>query len=105
MWRPVTFALVVDDLGVKFTGVVHANHLISTLRKDYEVTVDWKGELFVGIKLEWDYDKRTLDTHVPGFTKRALHKYQSTPSTQTTTTRPSKGCTDPIRRQSTTNTT
>ena len=76
VWRPITFALVVDDFGVKFTGDVHANHLISTLKKDYEVTVDWKGELFVGIKLEWDYDKRTLDTHVPGFTKRALHKYQ-----------------------------
>ena len=76
VWRPITFALVVDDFGVKYKGAVHANHLISILKKDYEVTVDWKGDLFVGIKLEWDYDKRTLNTHVPGFTKRALHKYQ-----------------------------
>ena len=76
VWRPITFALVVDDFGVKYKGDVHANHLIAILKKDYEVTVDWKGDLFVGIKLEWDYDKRTLDTHVPGFTKRALHKYQ-----------------------------
>ena len=30
----------------------------------------------VGIKLEWDYENRTLDTHVPGYTKQALHKYQ-----------------------------
>ena len=76
VWRPITFALVVDDFGVKFTGDCHANHLISTLKKDYDVTIDWKGELFVGIKLEWDYKNRTLDTHIPGFTKRALHKYQ-----------------------------
>ena len=76
MWRPITFALVVDDFGVKFTGDCHANHLISTLKKDYDVTIDWKGELFVGIKLKWDYKNRTLDTHIPGFTKRALHKYQ-----------------------------
>ena len=76
VWRPITFALVVDDFGVKFIGDMHANHLISTLKKDYGVTIDWKGDLFVGIKLKWDYEKRTLDTHVPGFTKRALHKYQ-----------------------------
>ena len=76
VWRPITFALVVDDFGIKFTGNVHANHLITTLKKYYDVTIDWKGELFVGIKLEWDYENRTLETHVPGFTKRALHKYQ-----------------------------
>ena len=75
-WRPITFALVVDNFGVKFKGDDHANHLIKTLEKHYDVTIDWKGELFVDIKLAWDYDKITLDTHVPGFTKRALHKYQ-----------------------------
>ena len=74
-WRPITFALVVDDFGVKFTGDAHANHLITTLQKDYDVTIDWKGELFVGIKLKWDYKNRTVETHVPGFTNRALHKY------------------------------
>jgi len=75
LWRPINFALVIDDFGVKFTGDAHANHLITTLQKDYDVTIDWKGELFVGIKLKWDYTNRTLDTHVPGFTKRALHKF------------------------------
>ena len=76
MWRPVTFTLVVDDFGVKFTGEEHANHLINTLKKDYNVSIDWKGGLYVGIKVEWDYENCTLDTHVPGYTKQALHKYQ-----------------------------
>ena len=76
VWRPTTFALVVDDFGVKVVGDTHANHLVKTLEKDYTVAVDWKGELFVGIKLEWDYERRILDTHVPGFVKKALHKYQ-----------------------------
>ena len=66
VWRPITFALVVDNFGIKVTGDTHTNHLLKTLRKDYEVTVDWKGELYVGIKLEWDYEKQTLDTHIPG---------------------------------------
>ena len=32
--------------------------------------------MFVGIKLEWDYEKRILDMHVLGYVKNALHKYQ-----------------------------
>ena len=63
VWRPITFNLVVDDFGIKVEGKNHANHLVSTLKKNYDITVDWKGELFVGTKLKWDYDKRTLDTH------------------------------------------
>ena len=76
MWRPITFTLVVDDFGIKFEGDIHSNHLVKTLRKHYDVTTDRKGELFVGIKLKWDYEKRTLDTHTPTFVPKALHKYQ-----------------------------
>jgi hypothetical protein len=80
-WRPIAFTLVVDDFGIKFTGDTHAHHLIKSLKEHYEVTIDWKGELFVGIKLKWDYDKRTLDTHVPNYVPKALHKFQHpTPS-------------------------
>ena len=65
-----------DGFGIKVEGDTHANHLVQTLKRWYNVTIDWKGELYVGIKLEWDYANRTLDTHVPGFVKKALHKYQ-----------------------------
>jgi hypothetical protein len=37
---PVTFTLIVDDFGVKYVGREHANHLINTLKKYYEVTED-----------------------------------------------------------------
>ena len=75
-WRPILFSFVVDDFGVKVVGDTHANHLVNTLKKNYDITVDWKGDLFVEIKLEWDYKNRMLDTHVPGFVKKALDKYQ-----------------------------
>ena len=42
VWRPVTFTLVVDDFGIKFTGDTHDNHLIQTLKKYYEITTDPK---------------------------------------------------------------
>ena len=76
VWRPVTFTLVVDDFGIKFTGDTHANHLIQTLKKDYDITIDTRGQLFVGIKLKWDYEHGTLDTHVPNYVPTALNKYQ-----------------------------
>ena len=76
VWRPIAFNLVVDDFGIKVEGKNHANHLVSTLKKHYDITVDWKGELFVGIKLKWDYDKHTLDTQIPNFVPKSLHKYQ-----------------------------
>ena len=76
MRRPITFTLVLDDFGIKVEGDMHANHPVKTLRKNYYVAIDWKDELFVGIKLKWDYEKRTLDTHIQIFVPKALHKYQ-----------------------------
>ena len=81
VWRPVTFTLVVDDFGIKFTGDTHTNHLIHTLKKYYEITTEPQGQLFVGIKLKWDYERGTLDTQVPNYLPAALNKYQHpTPS-------------------------
>ena len=76
VWISITFTLVVDNFVIKVEGNNHANHIASNLKKYYDITVDWKGELFVGIKLKWDYYKRTLDTHIPNFVPKALHKYQ-----------------------------
>ena len=73
-WRPITFTLVVDDFGVKFVGEQHANHLKKTLEHHYDITVDWTGSKYVGISLKWDYENRTLDTSVPGFVNKTLHK-------------------------------
>ena len=78
VWRPVTFSLVVDDFGVRFKGDCHANHLINTLKKYYDVSVDWKGELFVGIKLKWDY-KKTHARHTRTIVHRTCPSQLSTP--------------------------
>ena len=51
VWIPITFTLVMDYFEVKFKGNAHANHLVKTLKKEYDVTVDWKGSLLVGINL------------------------------------------------------
>lgn len=43
------------------------------------MTVDWDGSKYVGINLKWDYDKRTLDTSVPGFVNSKLEQFDHQP--------------------------
>jgi len=73
--RPIQFTLVVDDFGVKYVGREHAEHLLGCIQKDYPVTVDWAGDLYCGIKLEWNYKERWLDISMPGYIKKVLQRY------------------------------
>lgn len=57
-WRPVQFTLVVDDFGVKYVGEEHALHLKEALEQDYTVTTEWEGRRYIGITLDWDYERR-----------------------------------------------
>ena len=73
--RPVTFSLVIDNFGVKYVGMKHADHLVVAIKKHYPLSKDWKGELYCGISLDWNYDERWLDFDMPGYIKQALTKY------------------------------
>jgi hypothetical protein len=70
------FTLVVDDFGVKYVGKEHANHLIACITKSkYKLTEDWKGNLYCGITLDWNYKKKYVNVSMPGYIKKKLHKY------------------------------
>eukprot|EP00804_Cyclotella_cryptica_P029607 CCRYP_017301-RA/>CCRYP_017301-RA protein AED:0.20 eAED:0.20 QI:0/0/0/1/0.2/0.16/6/0/602 len=43
-WRPIAFALCVDDFGVKYVGIEHAKHLLHALNTHYTTSHDWKGD-------------------------------------------------------------
>jgi hypothetical protein len=65
--RPISFTLVVDDFGVKYVGKEHADHLIACLKKSkHKLTKDWKGNLYCGITLDWNYDAGYIDISMPG---------------------------------------
>jgi hypothetical protein len=74
--RPIQFTLVVDDFGVQYVGAEHAHHLIAALETDYTVSKDWKGGLYCGITLNWDYANKHVDLSMRGYIKDALHKFQ-----------------------------
>ena len=74
-WRPISFTLVVDDFGVKYTNETDVNHLIQALKQDYEIEEDWKGTRYLGITLDWDYKKREVHLSMPGYVERALARF------------------------------
>ena len=55
--RDINFTLVVDNFGINYTHKKYVDHLISDLQAKYEVTQDWTGEIYCGIKLKWNDNK------------------------------------------------
>ena len=51
--RPISFTLVVDDFGVKYTNLDDVTHLQAALEKQYEITIDNSGSLYCGLTLDW----------------------------------------------------
>ena len=79
--KPIMFALIVDDFGIQYVGKPAADFLISTLRQDYTITVDWTGAEFCGLHLDWDYTQRSVELSMPGYVARALERFGHTDPT------------------------
>ena len=72
----IQFALVVDDFGIKYENKQDAQDLINALKRNYEaVSVDWDGELFCGINIEWDYQNGMVDLSMPGYITKLLQSF------------------------------
>ena len=50
--RKITFTLVVDDFGVKYTDIKDFQHLADIISKKYTITTDLTGSLCIGVTLE-----------------------------------------------------
>jgi hypothetical protein len=74
--RPIMFTLVVDNFGVKYVSQDDIDHLIASIEVTYTLTKDCTGDLYCGIKLDWDYKNRTVDILMPGCIKKKLQEYE-----------------------------
>jgi hypothetical protein len=74
-WRPVSFSLCVDDFGVKYTGKQHADHLMSILKKHYNISQDWEGKRYLGLDLDWDYTKRQVHLSMLNYVADAIKRF------------------------------
>ena len=80
LWRHKTtymiFTLAVNDFGIPFYNKFHAEHLFKTLRTKYEISVDWIGNHYCGLTIDWNYDKAYVDILIPGYVQAALQRFQ-----------------------------
>jgi hypothetical protein len=65
-----------DDFSIKVSNMTDFTYLNEALTKHYTVTRDYKGSIFCGIHLNWDYIQCHVDCSMPGYITMALTKYQ-----------------------------
>jgi hypothetical protein len=52
----ITFCIVVDDFGVKYTNKEDAKHLLASLQAcNYKLSTDWTSSCYCGLTVQWDY--------------------------------------------------
>ena len=61
----ISFALCVDDFGVKYTDKADAQHLLTCLEKLYKCTTDWEGKLYLGMTLNCNYTEKWMENPCP----------------------------------------
>ena len=85
-WRPITFTLFVNDFGVKYVGEQHVDHLMTVLSNHYTISSDWTGSRYLGLDLDWDYEKHKVHlsmlTYVQDVLTRFRHSHSHKPQHQ-----------------------
>jgi len=75
-WRPICFTLVVDDFGMKYVRKEHAEHLVSVIKENYEVTEDWEGKKYLELAFDWDYQEKKVHLTMPDYIPEALKRFK-----------------------------
>ena len=52
-----------------------ANHLFNSIKTKYPLKVDWEGKKYLGIDLDWNYDKKQVVLSMKGYNPKALKEF------------------------------
>ena len=81
--RDITFMLVVDNFGIKYTNQADVDHLINSVQEKNLFKIDWEAKQYIGIHLNWDNENCKLRRSMGGFVEQALKEFKhSTPKQQ-----------------------
>ena len=47
-------------------------HLADSLQQYYKISIDWEGNIYCGLTLDWYYSKQTMDISMAGYIKKDL---------------------------------
>jgi hypothetical protein len=77
--RPITFTLIVDDIGMKYQKGRKEDvlHLKATIEKiGYEVKLDWAGKNYIGYQIDFDHEARTVSLSYPGYVAKMINRFR-----------------------------
>jgi hypothetical protein len=69
------FTLVVDNFGIRYTNKQDVDDLIAIINKEYKCSQDWTGNRYIGLTLNWNYEKHYVDLSMPSYIARALQRF------------------------------
>ena len=72
----ISFKLVVDDFGMKYTNKDDIDDLFKAIKHTYPLKINWDGTKYIGIDLKWNYIKREVTLPMKGYVKQSLKKVQ-----------------------------
>jgi hypothetical protein len=50
----------VDAFRIKYIVHEDADHLVASIKKTYEISSDWTGSAYCGLKFDWYYNNGTV---------------------------------------------
>jgi hypothetical protein len=74
--RPTKYCLCVDDFRVKYFCDEDADHLLTSLRAHYKISVDWEGKNYCALSIKWNYANKYVDVSMPGYIAATLDRLQ-----------------------------
>ena len=70
--QPISFTLVVDNFGVKYSNKDDMDHLFAAIKEKYPFKIDWTGTKYIGINPEWDYKQQEVKLSMKGNAKQSV---------------------------------
>jgi hypothetical protein len=75
LYSHLMFTLVVDDFGIRYINKQDVDDLIAIINKEYKCSQDWTGNRYIGLTINWNYEKHYVDLSMPGYITRALQRF------------------------------
>ena len=72
---PTKFALCVNDFGIKKNLDQDLHHLIATLKKYYDISIDKEGLNYCRLTFDWHYREGYVDISIPKYVNKALAQF------------------------------
>ena len=80
--RKTTFTLCGENFGIKYHTTDDLYHLFNALKTKYEISIDYKGNPYIGLKIIWEQKKGHIDISMPNYVMKALQQFQYKPPQQ-----------------------